>query len=123
MSKTSGLETTQEEYFSAFKLDGYRIPKDPLFAKMAPSARRCITGVSKPEKTVRQMCQGLGLVPSNYRDLASFRTGARAKGAGWQEVGINYVKDFLHKLYKIEFANLNSQTVFGPGITSVRHSY
>ena len=114
-------ETTQEEYFSAFKLDGYRIPKDfiredgtvcqKIYYGRFKTGKDGTTDVSRPD-----------LVPSNYRDLASFRTGARAKGSGWQEVGINYVKDFLHKLTKIEFANLNSQTVFGPGITAVRYT-
>ena len=113
--------TTQDEYFSAFKLDGYRIPKD-FIREDGTVCKKIYYGRFKTGKNGTADVSRPGLVPSNYRDLASFRTGARAKGAGWQEVGINYVKDFLHKLYKIEFANLNSQTVFGPGITSVRYT-
>ena len=114
-------ETTQDEYFSAFKLDGYRIPKD-FIREDGTVCQKIYYGRFKTGKDGTADVSRPGLVPSNYRDLASFRTGARAKGAGWQEIGINYVKDFLHKLYKIEFANLNSQTVFGPGITSVRYT-
>ena len=114
-------ETTQDEYFSAFKLDGYRIPKD-FIREDGTVCQKIYYGRFKTGKYGTADVSRPGLVPSNYRDLASFRTGARAKGAGWQEIGINYVKDFLHKLYKIEFANLNSQTVFGPGITSVRYT-
>lgn len=113
--------TAQEEYFSAFKLDGYRIPKD-LVREDGTVCQKIYYGRFKTGKDGTTDVSRPGLAPSNYRDLASFRTGARAKGAGWQEIGINYVKDFLHKLYKIEFANLNSQTVFGPGITSVRYT-
>jgi len=113
--------TTQDEYFSALKLDGYRIPKD-FIREDGTVCQKIYYGRFKTGKDGTTDVSRPGLVPSNYRDLASFRTGARAKGAGWQEVGINYVKDFLHKLYKIEFANLNSQTVFGPGITSVRYT-
>ena len=114
-------EATQDEYFSAFKLDGYRIPKD-FIREDGTVCQKIYYGRFKTGKDGTADVSRPGLVPSNYRDLASFRTGARAKGAGWQEIGINYVKDFLHKLYKIEFANLNSQTVFGPGITSVRYT-
>ena len=114
-------ETTQDEYFSAFKLDGYRIPKD-FIREDGTVCQKIYYGRFKTGKDGTADVSRPGLVPSNYRDLASFRTGARAKGAGWQEIGINYVKDFLHKLYKIEFANLNSQTVFVPGITSVRYT-
>lgn len=114
-------ETTQDEYFSAFKLDGYRIPKD-FIREDGTVCQKIYYGRFKTGKDGTADVSRPGLVPSNYRDLTSFRTGARAKGAGWQEIGINYVKDFLHKLYKIEFANLNSQTVFGPGITSVRYT-
>ena len=114
-------ETTQDEYFSVFKLDGYRIPKD-FIREDGTVCQKIYYGRFKTGKDGTADVSRPGLVPSNYRDLASFRTGARAKGAGWQEIGINYVKDFLHKLYKIEFANLNSQTVFGPGITSVRYT-
>ena len=114
-------ETTQEEYFSAFKLDGYRIPKD-FVREDGTVCQKVYYGRFKTGKDGTTDVSRPGLVPSNYRNLASFRTGARAKGAGWQEVGINYVKDFLHKLTKVEFANLNSQTVFGPGITSVRYT-
>ena len=114
-------ETTQDEYFSAFKLDGYRIPKD-FIREDGTVCQKIYYGRFKTGKDGTADVSRPGLVPSNYRDLASFRTGARAKGAGWQEVGINYVEDFLHKLYKIEFANLSSQTVFGPGITTVRYT-
>lgn len=113
--------TAQDEYFSAFKLDGYRIPKD-FIREDGTVCQKVYYGRFKTGKDGTTDVSRPGLVPSNYRDLASFRTGARAKGAGWQEVGINYVKDFLHKLTKVEFANLNSQTVFGPGITSVRYT-
>ena len=113
--------TTQDEYFSAFKLDGYRIPKD-FIREDGTVCQKIYYGRFKTGKDGTTDVSRPGLVPSNYRDLASFRTGARAKGAGWQEVGINYVKDFLHKLTKVEFANLNSQTVFGPGITTVRYT-
>lgn len=113
--------TTQDEYFSAFKLDGYRIPKD-FIREDGTVCQKVYYGRFKTGKDGTTDVSRPGLVPSNYRDLASFRTGARAKGAGWQEVGINYVKDFLHKLTKVEFANLNYQTVFGPGITSVRYT-
>ena len=113
--------TTQDEHFSAFKLDGYRIPKD-FIREDGTVCQKVYYGRFKTGKYGTADVSRPGLVPSNYRDLASFRTGARAKGAGWQEVGINYVKDFLHKLTKVEFANLNSQTVFGPGITSVRYT-
>lgn len=113
--------TTQDEYFSAFKLDGYRIPKD-FIREDDTVCQKIYYGRFKTGKDGTTDVSRPGLVPSNYRDLASFRTGARAKGAGWQEVGINYVKDFLHKLTKVEFANLNSQTVFGPGITTVRYT-
>ena len=113
--------TTQDEYFSVLKLDGYRIPKD-FIREDGTVCQKVYYGRFKTGKDGTTDVSRPGLAPSNYRDLASFRTGARAKGAGWQEIGINYVKDFLHKLYKIEFANLNSQTVFGPGITSVRYT-
>ena len=113
--------TTQDEYFSAFKLDGYRIPKD-FIREDGTVCQKIYYGRFKTGKDGTTDVSRPGLLPSNYRDLASFRTGARAKGAGWQEVGINYVKDFLHKLTKVEFANLNSQTVFGPGITNVRYT-
>lgn len=113
--------TTQDEYFSAFKLDGYRIPKD-FVREDGTVCQKIYYGRFKTGKDGTTDVSRPGLAPSNYRDLASFRTGARAKGAGWQEVGINYVKDFLHKLTKVEFANLNSQTVFGPGITTVRYT-
>lgn len=114
-------EATQDEYFSVFKLDGYRIPKD-FIREDGTVCQKIYYGRFKTGKDGTADVSRPGLVPSNYRDLASFRTGARAKGAGWQEIDINYVKDFLCKLYKIEFANLNSQTVFGPGITSVRYT-
>lgn len=114
-------ETTQDEYFSAFKLDGYRIPKD-FIREDGTVCQKIYYGRFKTGKDGTTDVSRPGLAPSNYRDLASFRTGARAKGAGWQEIGINYVKDFLHKLTKVEFANLNSQTVFGPGITTVRYT-
>ena len=113
--------TTQDEYFSALKLDGYRIPKD-FIREDGTVCQKVYYGRFKTGKDGTTDVSRPGLAPSNYRDLASFRTGARAKGAGWQEVGINYVKDFLHKLTKVEFANLNSQTVFGPGITTVRYT-
>lgn len=113
--------TTQDEYFSALKLDGYRIPKD-FIREDGTVCQKIYYGRFKTGKDGTTDVSRPGLVPSNYRDLASFRTGARTKGAGWQEVGINYVKDFLHKLTKVEFANLNSQTVFGPGITTVRYT-
>lgn len=50
-----------------------------------------------------------------------FRTQAIAKGLGWQleDVKARYV---LEVLYKIEFANLNSQAILGSGVTSVRYT-
>ena len=119
--KDARTTTTQDEYFSALKLDGYRIPKD-FIREDGTVCQKIYYGRFKTGKDGTTDVSRPGLVPSNYRDLASFRMGARTKGAGWQEISINYVKDFLHKLYKIEFANLNSQTVFGPGITSVRYT-
>lgn len=62
-----------------------------------------------------------GIFPENFRDLASFRTGARAKGAGWQLIDISYKTEVLDMLYIIESATLNSQVYLGNGITTVRY--
>jgi len=62
------------------------------------------------------------LVPENYRDLASFRIGARAKGAGWQLIDIAYVSEVLHVLYLIEYASLYSQDKLGLGVTAMRYA-
>ena len=50
-----------------------------------------------------------------------FRTKALAKGSGWQlaDIKARYV---LTCLYKVEFANLDSQAVLGSGVTSVRYT-
>jgi hypothetical protein len=62
------------------------------------------------------------LFPENLRDLASFRTGAKAKGTGWQNIDLSYVQEVLHPLYMIESATLHSQDYLGAGITSVRYA-
>ena len=62
-----------------------------------------------------------GIFPENFRDLSRFRTGARAKGAGWQLIDISYKTEVLDMLYTIESATLNSQVYLGNGITAVRH--
>lgn len=50
-----------------------------------------------------------------------FRAKALEKGTGWQleDMYANYI---LNVLYKIEFANLNSQAILGNGVTSVRYT-
>lgn len=62
-----------------------------------------------------------GIFPENFRDLASFRTGARAKGAGWQLIDISYKTEVLDMLYLIESATFYSQIYLGSGITGVRY--
>lgn len=59
--------------------------------------------------------------PENSRDLTSFRTGATAKGSGWQQIDIWYTF-VLHLLYRVKYANLNSQNILSNGITSVRYN-
>lgn len=60
--------------------------------------------------------------PENFRDLASFRTGSRAKGAGWQQIDLSYVQEVLHPLYLVESATLHSQDYLGAGLTSFRYA-
>ena len=62
-----------------------------------------------------------GLFAENVRDLASFRTGAKAKGTGWQLLDLSYVQEVLYPLYMVESANLNSQSYLGNGLTSFRY--
>lgn len=62
------------------------------------------------------------IFPDNFRDLASFRAGAKSKGEGWQLIDLSYVQEVLHPLYMVESANLNSQDYLGNGITSVRNT-
>ena len=62
------------------------------------------------------------IFPDNFRDLASFRTGAKSKGKGWQLIDLSYVQEILHPLYMVESANLNSQDYLGNGITSARYT-
>ena len=59
--------------------------------------------------------------PENFRDLASFRNGARAKGAGWQQIDLSYVQEVLYPLYMIESATLHSQDYLGSGLTGFRY--
>ena len=63
-----------------------------------------------------------GVWAENYRDLASFRNGARAKGAGWQQIDLSYVQEVLYPLYMIESATLNSQDYLGAGLTGFRYN-
>ena len=62
-----------------------------------------------------------GLFAENLRDLASFRAGARAKGAGWQQIDLSYVQEVLYPLYMIESATLHSQDYLGSGLTGFRY--
>ena len=61
------------------------------------------------------------LFADNFRDLASFRTGAKAKGTGWQNIDLSYVQEVLHPLYMIESATLHSQDYLGAGLTGFRY--
>lgn len=63
-----------------------------------------------------------GVWEENYRDLASFRTGARAKGAGWQQLDLSCVQEVLYPLYMIESATLHSQDYLGAGLTGFRYN-
>jgi len=62
-----------------------------------------------------------GLFAENFRDLANFRTGAKAKGIGWQLIDLSFVQEVLYPLYSIEAATLHSQSFLGDSITSVRY--
>lgn len=64
---------------------------------------------------------GPGLFAENLRDLASFRAGARAKGAGWRQIDLSYVQEVLYPLYMIESATLHSQDYLGSGLTGFRY--
>ena len=119
-AKDVRTETYHDEYVSAFKLPGYYTPKD-FIREDGTVCQKVYYGRFKTSKEGNLDVSRPHELPSNYRHLASFRDGAKAKGDGWQEIGIDYVCDFLQRLYKIEFANLNSQAILGSGITSARY--
>jgi len=59
--------------------------------------------------------------PKVVMGRTDFRTKAQAKGTGWQLSDL-MARYLLVTLYKIEFAELNSQAVLGNGVTSVRYT-
>ena len=68
------------------------------------------TDVSRPD-----------LVAESWRTIDSFRQAARSKGAGWQLYDIHAV-DLIKTLYDVKYASLNSQAIFGDGLTAYRYS-
>jgi hypothetical protein len=59
--------------------------------------------------------------PKVVMGRTDFRTKAQSKGVGWQLSDL-MARYLLVSLYKIEFAELNSQAVLGNGVVSVRYT-
>jgi len=62
-----------------------------------------------------------GQQPSVNKTLDSFRTDAQARGTGWQLQNY-WALNALQVLYAVEYANFDSQTTIGKGITEVTTS-
>ena len=61
-----------------------------------------------------------GAVPEVQRSIVSFRTISRAVGEGFGQLDYHYF--LLQMLYLVEYADYNSQTKLGNGITSMRYN-
>lgn len=56
-----------------------------------------------------------GVTSQVSTNITNFRTQARAKGTGWQQMDYHYL--LLQMLYLVEYADYNSQTKLGQGVT------
>ena len=56
-----------------------------------------------------------GVTSQVSTNITNFRTQARAKGTGWQQLDYHYL--LLQMLYLVEYADYNSQTKLGQGVT------
>jgi len=83
---------------------------DKIYVARFKTGKAGTTDVSRPS-----------LFAENGRDLASFRTGAKAKGIGWQLTDLSFVQEVLYPLYSIEAATLHSQSYLGDGLTTFRY--
>ena len=114
--------TVRDEYISDMPLPEFKVPQ--LFMREDGTViPKVYVAKYKTSKV-----GGVGLDVSrplehseNFRNLASFRTEATNKGSGWQQIDIWYTF-VLHLLYRIKYANLNSQNILSNGITSVRYN-
>ena len=61
-----------------------------------------------------------GAVPEVQRSIVSFRTISRAVGEGFGQLDYHYF--LLQMLYLVEYADYNSQSKLGNGITSMRYN-
>lgn len=112
--------TNRDIVISQYRHAGFWLPQvfrtesgaelDKIYVGRFKTGKDGSTDVSRP-----------GLFAENLRDLASFRAGARAKGAGWQQIDLSYVQEVLYPLYMIESATLHSQDYLGSGLTGFRY--
>ena len=113
--------TNRDIVISQYRHAGFWLPQvfrtesgaelDKIYVGRFKTGKDGSTDVSRP-----------GIFAENFRDLASFRTGARAKGAGWQQIDLSYVQEVLYPLYMIESATLHSQDYLGAGMTGFRYN-
>lgn len=113
--------TNRDVVLSQYRHAGFWLPRvfrtesgaelDKIYVGRFKTGLDGTTDVSRP-----------GVWAENYRDLASFRNGARAKGAGWQQIDLSYVQEVLYPLYMIESATLHSQDYLGNGLTGFRYN-
>ena len=113
--------TTFDRIISGFKRAGFWVPSvfkraggtecDKIYAGRFKTSIVDAVHVSRPN-----------IVPENNRDLAGFRTGAKAKGVGWQLIDLSYKTEVLDMLYLVESGTFNSQVYLGNGLTSFRYA-
>ena len=60
-----------------------------------------------------------GVRPQFSTSITNFRTQAQAKGSKWQQLDYHYF--LLQMLYLVEYADYNSQSKLGNGVTSIRY--
>ena len=109
-----------DRIISGFKRAGFWLPTvfkradgtecDKIYVGRFKTGKDGAVDVSRP-----------GIYPENFRDLASFRVGAKAKGVGWQQIDLSYKTEVLDMLYLIESGTFNSQIYLGNGLTAFRY--
>lgn len=113
--------TNRDISISQYKQKGFWIPQvfkteagvelDKIYVARFKTGKDGTVDVSRPN-----------LFAENARDLANFRTGAKAKGIGWQLIDLSFVQEVLYPLYSIEAATLHSQSFLGDGLTAFRYA-
>lgn len=107
--------TTHTWYISLYRFQGYEV--HPAFVKNGSEVDyRYIGAYEAWTDGSTKLASVSGQLPTVSQTRATFRTRAANRGTGWRQLDF-YLASAVQLLYLVEYADFNTQSVIGNGIT------